>query len=182
MREPINAIISGHSDPYVLTDAGMRDYVRSIGFSFECLDLHRGGRQRADLGDGNGWREEMFEYRSTQGFSAPGRWVGACWESWDGGNHFRAWKQNGTDANTGAWFLAVSVEKNLRHSHTIDKDGYNAGRDILVQNAMTGGKFKDRLWKADVEWVEGLMPAGSDGINHGIEIDGLTAVLNVQRE
>lgn len=78
--------------------------------------------------------------------------------------------------------MAVSVEKNLRHSHTIDKDGYNAGRDILVQNAMTGGKFKDRLWKADVKWVEGLMPAGSDGINHGIEIDGLTAVLNVQRE
>lgn len=30
LREPINTIISGHSDPFVLTDAGLRDYVRSI--------------------------------------------------------------------------------------------------------------------------------------------------------
>ena len=35
-------------------------------------------------------------------------WGSTCWESWAGGNHFRAWKQNGTDANSGAWFLAVS--------------------------------------------------------------------------
>jgi len=27
-----------------------------------------------------------------------------------GGNHFRAYKQNGTEANSGAWFLAVSKE------------------------------------------------------------------------
>lgn len=111
LREPINTIISGRSDPYILTDRGLRDYVRSIGFSFECLDLHMGDLQRANLGDGGGWKEEMFEYRSTQGFGAPGRWVGACWESWNGGDHFRVWKQNGTDANTGAWFLAVSNEK-----------------------------------------------------------------------
>ena len=52
MREPINVIISGLSDPYILSDAGLRDYVRSIGFSFECLDLHIGNLQRADLGDG----------------------------------------------------------------------------------------------------------------------------------
>lgn len=111
LREPINTILSGRSDPYILTDRGLRDYVRSIGFSFECLDLHIGDLQRANLGDGAGWQEEMYEYRSTRGFGAPGRWVGACWESWEGGNHFRAWKQNGSEADTGAWFLAVSTEK-----------------------------------------------------------------------
>lgn len=111
LREPVNAIISGHSDPQILSEAGLRDYVRTIGFSFECLDLHIGGLQRADLGDGNGWITEQFEYRETQGWEAPGRWVGACWESLYGGNHFRVWKQNGTHADTGAWFLAVSKEK-----------------------------------------------------------------------
>ena len=88
MREPINVIISGLSDPYILSDAGLRDYVRSIGFSFECLDLHIGNLQRADLGDGRGWQTEMFEYRQT-GRWDPGRWVGSCAESLLGGNHFR---------------------------------------------------------------------------------------------
>lgn len=111
LREPINVIISGHSDARVLSDAGLRDYVRTIGFSFECLDLHLGGLQRADLGDGSGWGTELFEYRQTESWGAPGRWVGACWESLYGGNHFRVWKQNGTLADTGAWFLAVSKEK-----------------------------------------------------------------------
>lgn len=53
---------------------------------------------------------------------------------------------------------------------------------MLVAAAMQGGQFADRLWKADVEWVEGLLPTGSDGINHGISIDGITAVLTVQSE
>ncbi|PWN18862.1 hypothetical protein BCV69DRAFT_301015 [Microstroma glucosiphilum] len=181
LREPLNVILSSHSDPYILTDVGLRDYVRSIGFSFECLDLHIGELQRANLGDGRGWVEEMYEYRSTSGFGAPGRWVGACWESWEGGNHFRAWKQNGSEANTGAWFLAVSTEKNLQHHHTITPNGYDSGRDQLVRAALEGGKFGSRLWKADVQWIEGMLPRGSDGINHEIEIDGLVAVLTVQR-
>lgn len=72
--------------------------------------------------------------------------------------------------------------QNLRHRHTIEEDGYNSGRDDLVAAAMQGGRFGDRLWKADVEWVGGMLPVGSDGINHGIEIDGITAVLTVQSE
>lgn len=55
-------------------------------------------------------------------------------------------------------------------------------RDVLVAAALAGGKFGSRLWKADVEWVDGLMPAGSEGINHDIPIDGRTAVLTIQRE
>jgi hypothetical protein len=31
---------------------------------------------------------------------------GTCLESLIGGNHFRAWKQDGAGARTGAWFLA----------------------------------------------------------------------------
>jgi hypothetical protein len=207
LREPVNAIISGHSDPQILSDAGLRDYVRTIGFSFECLDLHMGGLQRADLGDGNGWITEQFEYRETEGWGAPGRWVGACWESLYGGNHFRVWKQNGTNADTGAWFLAVSKEKvshpaqqrrgrlicvegvltrlsleqDLRHHHTIDLNGYNNGRDLLVQAAIQGGRWKIWKWKARVSWNDELLDAGKKGINHEIEQDGRVAILTVDR-
>ncbi|KDN52044.1 hypothetical protein K437DRAFT_38705 [Tilletiaria anomala UBC 951] len=180
MREPINVIISGRSDPYILSDAGLRDYIRSIGFSFECLDLHVGDLQRADLGDGRGWKTEMFEYRQTNMWD-PGRWVGSCTESLFGGNHFRVWKQYGPATKTGAWFLAVSKEKDLRHQHTIDKDGYNVGRDLLVANAEAGGKWREYEWRATTEWVEGLLPAGKHGINHHVTQDGRTAVLTVER-
>jgi hypothetical protein len=30
---------------------------------------------------------------------------GTCWESFAGGHHFRAWRQNGTLADSGAWFV-----------------------------------------------------------------------------
>ncbi|KAE8215742.1 hypothetical protein CF327_g1031 [Tilletia walkeri] len=181
LREPINAIISGKSDPRVLTDAGLRDYIRTIGFSFECLDLHRGGRQRANLGDGDGWKQEFFEYRQTHLPGAPGRWIGSCWESLYGGNHFRVWKQNGSFANTGAWFLAISKEKNLRMHHTIDTDGYNIGRDLLVDSAERGGQWDHYHWRATSEWVEGLMGSGRHGINHNISVDGRVVVLTVRR-
>ncbi|EST09788.1 hypothetical protein PSEUBRA_000172 [Kalmanozyma brasiliensis GHG001] len=181
LREPINVIISGHSDAHVLSDLGLKDYIRTIGFSFECLNLHMGNLQRADLGDGKGWTPEMFEYRETGFPGAPGRWVGACWESLYGGNHFRVWKQNGTHANTGAWFLAVSKEKNLKYHHTIDRDGYNVGRDLLVAAAERGGRWNSVYYKADVEWIDGLLEAGRHGINHNIGQDGRTAVLTVRK-
>lgn len=34
---------------------------------------------------------------------------GTCWETIVGGNHFRAWKQDGPLDRTGAWFLAYVV-------------------------------------------------------------------------
>ena len=89
-REPINVIISGQSDRSVLSEQGLLDYVRSIGFSFECLHIHLGGLQHANLGDGNGYVPQLFEYRSLLLHKgAPGAWIGACWESLAGGNHFR---------------------------------------------------------------------------------------------
>lgn len=73
---------------------------RSIGYSEECLGLHYGNIHEADLGDGDGRKDEQFLARQ---YYFP-IW-GTCWESFAGGHHFRAWKQNGSAANTGAWFI-----------------------------------------------------------------------------
>jgi len=58
--EPLNVIISANSDPYVLTEAGLHDYAKSIGFSEECLGLHYGHVHTADLGDGDEKKAEQF--------------------------------------------------------------------------------------------------------------------------
>ena len=63
--------------------------------------MHYGKIHEADLGDGLGRKEEHFLARQSY-FPV----YGTCWESIRGGHHFRAWKQNGTEADTGAWFLA----------------------------------------------------------------------------
>ncbi|KAL4399724.1 hypothetical protein ACI68E_004108 [Malassezia pachydermatis] len=163
-REPINVIISGQSDRSVLSEQGLLDYVRSIGFSFECLHIHLGGLQHANLGDGNGYVPQLFEYRSLLLHKgAPGAWIGACWESLAGGNHFRVWRQNGTLANTGAWFLAVSQEEDVTQKHTISPNGYDLGRDLLVKAATHGGSFQGHTWRADVDWVTGLLEPGTRG-------------------
>ncbi len=64
------------------------------------MGLHYGYIHEADLGDGLGRKPEQFLGRQHY-FPI----MGTCWESVRGGHHFRAWKQNGTDANSGAWFL-----------------------------------------------------------------------------
>ncbi|KAG8700273.1 hypothetical protein FRC08_004795 [Ceratobasidium sp. 394] len=95
--EPLNVIISGNSHPDVLTHQGLHKYAKSIGFSEECLGIHIGDIHSADLGDGEGRKDEQFLARQHY-FPI---W-GTCWESLAGGNHFRAWRQR----DTGAWFLA----------------------------------------------------------------------------
>ncbi|KAG6812309.1 hypothetical protein H0H92_003482 [Tricholoma furcatifolium] len=174
--EPLNVIISALSDPYILTDNGLRDYAKSIGFSDECLGLHIGDLHAADLGDGDGRKFE--QYLARQHYFPI--W-GTCWESLAGGNHFRAWKQNGTAANSGAWFLAVSKEKDSSKNHKIVPNGYNLGRDYLVGRATSESRWQGKWWKADVEWRDDLLHPGSKGINHGIAQDGRVAVLTVHR-
>lgn len=176
LGEPLNVIISARSDPFILTDHGFKYYSKSIGFSQECLGLHYGHLHQADLGDGNGRVLEQFLARQ---YYFP-IW-GTCWESVAGGNHFRAWKQNGTEANSGAWFLGVSLEEDSRVHHRIAPDGYNRGRDWLVERATAGTRWKGKWWKADVEWTRGLLEPGKEGVNHGIAQDGLVAVLTVKR-
>ncbi|KAF9510980.1 hypothetical protein BS47DRAFT_1319355 [Hydnum rufescens UP504] len=174
--EPINVIISSNSDSGILTDRGFRHYAKSLGYNAECLNQHMGGAQQADLGDGFGYRDQQIILRQHY-FPI----FGTCWESLAGGHHFRAWRQNGTEANTGAWFLAVSKEKNLGDAHIIVPDGYNIGRDWLVDKAVQGGRYKGTWWKADVEWREGLLEPGAEGINHNISQDGLVAILTVHK-
>lgn len=49
---------------------------------------------------------------------------GVCKESANGGFHYRVWRQNGTDADTGAWFLAASEEEDLSNNHMIVDNGF----------------------------------------------------------
>jgi hypothetical protein len=175
LGEPLNVIISAHSDPSILTEEGLHEYAKSIGFSEECLGMHYGHIHEADLGDGDGRKFEQYLARQ---YYFP-IW-GTCWESLAGGHHFRAWKQDGAEGNSGAWFLGVSKEEDSSKHHKIVPNGYNLGRDWLVNRAIAGSQWKGKAWTADVEWRTDLLSPGHTGINHGISQDGRVAVLTVQ--
>ena len=68
--------------------------------STECFGIHLGDPQTANLGDGNGNVNQTIELRENLKIG------GTCGESLFGGNHFRVFRQNGTNHNTGALFLA----------------------------------------------------------------------------
>ncbi|KAG7090856.1 hypothetical protein E1B28_009938 [Marasmius oreades] len=173
--EPLNVIISGLSSFEVLTDDGLLNYARAIGFSTECFGVHIGDPQTANLGDGNGALPQTVELRQDYGDSD----VGTCLESLIGGNHFRVFRQDGPNANSGALFLAVSHEESVADSHTISSDGYNQGRDQLVQNAVGQTSFNGVNYSTTMRTIDGLLPIGATGINHGIAIDGSVTLLTV---
>lgn len=50
--------------------------------------------------------------------------------------------------------------------HMIVPDGYNIGRDLLVQSAISGSSWNGIKWRTDVEWREGLLEPGFKGIVH----------------
>lgn len=202
--EPINAIITGSSDSRVLVDAevngGLRNYFVSFGFSGECLGQHSGSDQEANLGDGNGFKNETGVIRWAYGDPE----LGTCKETIQGGNHFRYWVQDGPSANSGAIFLAVSYEKPIAEQHDIIPNGYNLGRDWLVGNitqsaiptlnltnstTYTGTTSSGGYtYETSIRYVPGLLANSSDGINHNITVgvdginaaDGLVAVLDVR--
>ncbi|OBZ65671.1 hypothetical protein A0H81_14369 [Grifola frondosa] len=173
--EPMNVIISGLSSPDVLTDDGVLNFVRAIGFSTECLGLHLGNPQSANLGDGDGLVNQTIGLREDFGSSA----LGTCLESAIGGNHLRVFRQNGPQADSGALFLAVSKEQPASKHHDIVPDGYNVGRDDLVSRAVGTKGFGGIFYDIQARNITGLMPAGSDGINHGIGVDGIVTLLTV---
>jgi len=175
LGEPLNVIISGLSSPEVLTDAGFLNYAQSIGFSFECLGLHLGGPQSANLGDGNGYVNQTVEYRED--FGDPS--LGTCLESLIGGNHLRVFRQNGSAADTGALFLAVSKEENVADGHNIVADGYNIGRDLLAASAVGTTSINGVTYSTTAQNLTGLLAAGATGVNHGIATDGITTLLTV---
>ncbi|TFK54099.1 hypothetical protein OE88DRAFT_1625399 [Heliocybe sulcata] len=175
LGEPLNVIISGQSSPDVLTTDGVVNWARAVGYSEECFGLHSGDPQTANLGDGNGSTDQLVELR--QDYHNTG--VGTCWESIVGGNHFRVWKQNGTAANSGALFLAASKEKPVTDHHTIVDDGYDVGRNELVQNALGTKSHGGVTYSTTARNVTGLLAAGATGVNHGIAQDGIVTLLTI---
>ncbi|KAJ6489562.1 hypothetical protein C8R47DRAFT_1124740 [Mycena vitilis] len=177
LGEPLNVVISAQSSPEVLALDGFLQYAQAIGFNVECLGLHLGNPQTANLGDGRGDVNETEVLRES--FGIPG--VGTCLESLEGGNHFRVFPQ----AGTGALFLAVSKEQDVSQSHNIVPDGYNIGRDLLVAGALgkktawDSNNFEFVTYNTVLTNLTGLIAPGSDGVNHGIAQDGVIKLLTV---
>jgi len=172
LGEPLNIIISGLSSPQVLTTPGVIQWANSIDFARECLGFHIGNPQQANLGDGRGWVNETAVIRADYNSAL----LGTCLESLTGGNHFRFWQQT----TTNAIFLAASVEQDADKHHNIVPNGYDLGRDQIVAAATARPtQFLGVKYKTTVEWVTGLLTPGSQGINHGIAIDGRVAVLTI---
>jgi hypothetical protein len=174
--EPLNVIISGKSSPEVLTTDGIVNYARAIGFSVECLGMHIGVPQTANLGDGNGDVPQSAVLREAYGVPS----IGACWESLVGGNHFRVFRQNGPKGNSGALFLAVSREMDAPiHHHMIVPNGYNIGRDKMVAAAVGVKSYGKYRYNTTVTDIPDLMDAGTKGVNHVIAVDGVVKLLIV---
>jgi len=173
--EPLNVIISGQSSSSVLTDNGILNYAMAVGFSIECFGFHLGGPQSANLGDGNGWVNQTLEIRQDYGNA----YIGTCLESIIGGNHFRVYRQNGSEADSGALFLAVSSEEPASQNHNIVPNGYDIGRDLFVSGAVGKTKYGGVKYSTVAKNLTGLLPPGDTGVNHGIAQDGMTVLLTV---
>lgn len=113
-----------------------------------------GNIHEADLGDGNGRTPEMYLARQAY-FPV---W-GTCWESIAGGHHFRAWRQNGTHADSGAWFIGYVPfylpfffsqtlnERAGRRKRSIRRSGIRSSRTDIT-SAVTGSLSV--LWRAAI--------------------------------
>ncbi|GAA5988950.1 hypothetical protein JCM5350_007493 [Sporobolomyces pararoseus] len=181
--EPLNVVISANSDPSILTYEGFLDYCYSLWFSPQCLNWYdAGSQQQANLGDGNG----LLNQRTILRYNYDDPIFGTCSQTLQGGNHFRVFRQNGTQANSGAWFLAVSKEHNLGKKHLIIPNGYDLGRDEVVYLATnpngTRSPVSKALYSTSVTAVQGptyFNNITAKDINHEIGIDGRIAVLTI---
>jgi len=144
----------------------------------------------ANLGPGN----THVKQGSGSGLNGVLRWnyampeVGTCRETFQGGGHFRWFMQN--SRNGTAYFLAASLEQSLSNLHNIETDGYNRGRDQVVNIATKPGgiEWKGNKFNATVSWIDAgiLMNATSQNISHPEMslpgkpvVDGRIAVLYV---
>ncbi|SCZ88036.1 BZ3500_MvSof-1268-A1-R1_Chr2-1g04147 [Microbotryum saponariae] len=180
LGEPINVVVSAHSDPLIMTVAGLNDWFLSIQYSTEFLNVSLGNKQKADLGDGNG-RQNQSQLLRYNYFDTI---YGTLQESVNGGSHVRIWNQNGSTADSGAWFVAASVEYPAAMGHLIKPNGYDLGRDEVVGNAtMSNGTISpatNRTFSATSQLIQFLPANSSANINHDIETDGNVAILTVK--
>ncbi len=165
--EPINMIITGDSN----LNINIIDYLSFIGWT-GCGTSHL----QAKVQPGGSYVNERAELRD-----------GTCFEFFLGGNHLRVWPQNLPGGHV-AYFMAVSKEHDCSVNgspwHCIDTNGFNQGRDDLVQtlrNEARRGMF--RLNSLKVE-QPGLYAAGHgyDRGEHGwdkVAYDGHVAVLTM---
>jgi hypothetical protein len=116
----------------------------SLDLSFpsgtECLGIHLGDAQAANLGDGNGWVNQTLELRQDYGNSG----LGSCLESLAGGNHLRLFRQNGPTANTGALFLACVCHFFVRRTDTDGIDQRFTGRGGIFLTGIAD-QFRNRF-------------------------------------
>ncbi|GAA5935414.1 hypothetical protein JCM3775_006267 [Rhodotorula graminis] len=191
--EPLNAVVvldGGANDDlfddwslsinfgsYLLDSQGVGSYVG------ECLGQSDGARQAANLGDGQGMRNQTDILRENFGDVT----YGTCRESAEGGEHFRVFPQVGPEADSGAYFLAASSEEPLSQNHMIVPNGYDLGRDEVVRRATVSGGTKspvtNRTFETTATNASGpgyFANVSIDEINHGIATDGVVAVLNVK--
>ncbi|GAA5989414.1 hypothetical protein JCM5350_000695 [Sporobolomyces pararoseus] len=183
LGEPINVVVSADSDPLLMTDTGFFDWSFSINFSGECLGQSDGAKQAANLGGGRGFLNQTILLRENFGDTV----LGTCKETIDGGQHYRVWRQNGSLADSGAWFLAASSEGDLASQHMILPNGYDTGRDAVVERATIEGGTKspltNRTFVTTVANASGPAYFGNvsiDEINHGVATDGIVAILTVK--
>lgn len=173
-KEPLNIIISATSDKYVLSKQGFEEYARALNFEPDTFagNSKENGKQKANLGDGNGYVDQAGLMRQKPAMA----------EVINGGNHFRYWFQNGSKANTGAIFIAASVEKSLKENHDIVSNGYDMGRDQFVENStsqthsLNGRSFRTMKLKFDKSLLKGM---SKNDLNHNIGTDGTVVVLEV---
>ncbi|KAK0553640.1 hypothetical protein OC845_001112 [Tilletia horrida] len=177
--EPINVIISSNSDPFVLTPRGFLEWASSIQLLPNACIIREnlGGSQQADLGDGNGKKNQTDVLRYSY-FTD-----NTCMESINGGNHARYWRQNGSQQDTGAYFLAASVELPIAQNHDIVSNGYDLGRDYIAGNAtrsngtLSIGGYVFQATSTNAALLSGV---STSDINHNIATDGNVAVLTVR--
>ncbi|CCM00102.1 uncharacterized protein FIBRA_02129 [Fibroporia radiculosa] len=166
--EPLNVIISGTSSPEVLTENGFIKFALALGFARECLDIHLGAPMPANLGDGNGWVNQTIELRHDYAIG------GTCAETIFGGNHLRLFVQNGTEADSGALFLAVSKEEDLEEHHTISPNGYDRGRTIRIP---FGSEKHASIAKQVIEVDRELQP---QAVKRTLSVEDRTLVANFE--
>ena len=66
LGEPLNVVVSNLSDPFILAEAGFRDWLYSIQYSGEYAGISIGGPQTANLGDGQGSREYAMSRQESR--------------------------------------------------------------------------------------------------------------------